>query len=410
MIATLVTGRKFDMDSMDWKRMTEQEFKALLKEIKPLDKVAMKEAEKRQLSLAKPPGSLGRLEDISVQMAGITGNVINRMDKTCIAIMCGDNGVVCQGVSSTPQSVTLAQTINFTKRITGVGSLAKHFGIDLLIVDMGINGDVPPPLLTKEIKGEEVGDGAGLRFVNKIVDRKLDRGTKDLSKELAMSREQVMQGIATGLEAAWQISRLGYHGFGIGEMGIGNTTTSAAILSALTGLPGEKTVGKGGGLTNEALLKKIDIVDQAILRNGLGLDKDGKVNVLDVLEKVGGFDVVAMVGAFIGAAIYRIPVVIDGYISAVAALAAVKLAPEAGAFMVASHASWEQGYSIAINELGLHPMFSLDMRLGEGSGCPFTFKVMEGACAAMSGMALFAQAEIDDDYLEEIRADSKNYF
>ncbi|MEG1584162.1 MAG: nicotinate-nucleotide--dimethylbenzimidazole phosphoribosyltransferase, partial [Anaerovorax sp.] len=339
------------MDFMDWEKMTEQELKKLLGEIKPLDQVAMAEAERRQLLLAKPPGSLGRLEDISIQIAGITGRVINDMDKTCIAIMSADNGVVSEGISSAPQGVTLAQTINFTRRITGVGSLAKHFGIDLLVVDMGINGEVPPALLTKEMKGVDAGDGAGLRFVNQVVDRKLGPGTKNLSKEPAMSPRQVLQGIATGIEAASQISAMGYHAFGVGEMGIGNTTTSAAVLSALTGLPGKSTVGKGGGITQEAFLKKIAMVDQAILRNGLGSDGCGKVDVLEVLGKVGGFDIVAMVGAFIGAAIYRIPVVIDGYISVVAALAAVRLAPEAGAFMVASHASWEQGYRIAIHEL-----------------------------------------------------------
>lgn len=200
--------------------------------------------------------------------------------------------------------------------------------------------------------------------------------------------------IMTGMEAALTIKRCGYHIFGVGEMGIGNTTTSACVLAALCGKNGEDVVGRGGGLNDRGLAKKKSIVDSATA----GLDSS---DVIDVLAKVGGFDICAMVGAFLGAAYYKLPVVIDGYISAVAALAAVRLAPNAADYMFGSHQSTEKGYLIAMDALGVKPFFNLGMRLGEGSGCPISFKIIEAACAAMNGMKTFAEASIDADYLEE---------
>ena len=358
-----------------------------IKESGDLYEDAVKEAEARQEVLAKPTGALGTLEDISIQLAGITGKVKNSMKHQAVVIMSADNGVVDEGVASAPQSVTLSQTINFTRHYTGVSSMAKYFGIDLLVVDTGVKMAIPSSLYSAEMTEEG-------RLTAKIVNRRIADGTRNLAKEPAMTDEEALRAIMTGIEAAKAIKDCGYDIFGVGEMGIGNTTTSACVLAALCGKTGEDVVGRGGGLNDEGLAKKIRIVDEA--------NKDlYPADVTDILAKVGGFDICAMTGAFLGAAYYRIPVVIDGYISAVAALCAYRLAPKAVNFMFGSHQSKEKGYLIAMDALGVKPYFNLGMRLGEGSGCPISFKIIETACAAMNGMATFAEGAIDADYLEE---------
>lgn len=356
-----------------------------------LDRSAVKEAQVRQEVLAKPTGALGTLEDISVQLAGITGKVKNSMKKQTVVIMSADNGVVEEGVASAPQSVTLSQTINFTRHYTGVSSMAEYFGIDLLVVDVGVKMKIPEALYVDGMTDSAAGT---LRLTDKIVNRRIADGTRNLAKGPAMTADEAARALMTGVEAAKAVKDCGYDIFGIGEMGIGNTTTSACVLAALCGKKGEDVVGRGGGLNDEGLAKKIGIVDEAIKN----LDP---ADVTDVLAKVGGFDICAMTGAFLGAAYYRIPVVIDGYISAVAALAAARLAPNAVNFMFGSHQSKEKGYVIAMEALGIKPYFNLGMRLGEGSGCPISFKIIETACAAMNGMATFAEGAIDADYLEE---------
>lgn len=368
----------------------EKELQNILEEVNKngvLYKEALAEATDRQMVLAKPTGALGLLEDISIKLAGITGNVKNDVKKQAVVIMSSDNGVCDEGVASAPQSVTLSQTINFTRRLTGVSSMAKYFDIDLLVVDMGVKLTIPESLYTDSmVEGE--------KLTGKIVKRSLGRGTKNLAQEPAMSREEAVKAMLTGIEAAKAIKECGYQVFGVGEMGIGNTTTSACILSALTGTTGKEVVGRGGGLNDEGLKKKVEIVDQAKERVS-GMD------VVDIIAQVGGFDIAAMVGAYIGAAYYRLPVVIDGYISAVAALAAYKIAPNVKNFMFGSHISKEPGYLIAMEALGIEPFFNLKMRLGEGSGCPISFKIIETACATMNGMATYDEGAIDADYLEE---------
>lgn len=348
---------------------------------------AVADAKERQKILAKPTGALGRLEDISVHMAGITGRVKNEIKKKAIVIMSADNGVVEEGVASAPQSVTLSQTINFTRGLTGVSSMAKHFGIDLLVIDMGVKLPIPDGLYTDSpVEGD--------RLTRKILRRSLGKGTRNLAVEPAMTREQALTAILEGVSAAEAVKACGYDILGIGEMGIGNTTTSSCVLAALTGSKAADVVGRGGGLGDEGLAKKVATVRKA----AAGCEGD---DVIDILAKVGGFDICAMTGAFLGAAYYRLPVVVDGYISCVAALAATKLAPNAVNFMFGSHLSKEQGYKIAAEAIGLTPYFDLGMRLGEGSGCPISFNIIETACAAMNGMATFEEGAIDADYLAE---------
>ena len=359
--------------------MTEQETRLarLLSEIAPLYDAPMRAARARQDALAKPPGSLGLLEEISIQLAGITGKVKNHVARTRIYVLAADNGVVCEGVSSAPQSVTRAQSINLTRGLTGASCLAKHFGDELTVVDMGIALPYTCP---------------------EIVDRSLGKGTKNIAAGPAMTREQAVQGILTGMELAAEAKRGGVQLLGVGEMGIGNTTTSSAALAALSGASVEAVSGRGGGLTDEAFLKKKRVIEQALAVNRPDAD-----DPIDVLHKVGGFDLCAMTGVFLGAAHERLPVVVDGFISIVAALCAARLCEAAKGFFFGSHVSYERGYQIAQRLLGLTPCLQLGMRLGEGSGCPLAFRVIEAACAVMDTMATFPEAAIDDGYLTEIR-------
>ena len=399
--------------------MKEQELFELADRICEPDQPAMQRAAARQLSLAKPPGSLGGLEDISVKMAGITGQVFNDIDKCCVAVFCADNGVAEEGVSSAPQSVTMAQTVNFTRRLTGVGTLAKSFNSELLIVDMGVK----EPIL------KELYDDVPLRDTHKIIDRRIRPGTWNLAKEPAMTRDEALRCIGTGIEMAKAMADGGYDIIGIGEMGIGNTTTSSAILSAITGEDSDVTCGKGGGLNDAGFMRKKEIVDavsakyrgvggllaaakDAPSQNATAIENtaskaspndDARKHILTILSEMGGFDICAMTGAFIGAASCRLPVVVDGYISVVAALAASIIAPKSAGYMFASHKSYEKGYQLAMEILGLKPFLALDMRLGEGSGCPIAFEIIRGACDVMKNMATFEEAAINDDYLEEIR-------
>lgn len=355
----------------------QQELQNRIRKIASPDGAAMAAAEARQAMLAKPPGSLGMLETVAVRMAGITGGDF-RGGKTRIYVLAADNGVCAEGVSSAPQSVTLSQAINLTKGVTGASSIAKHFGDELAVVDVGIAADYDCP---------------------EILNRSIAKGTKNFAKEPAMTREQALRGVLCGMELADAAKKDGVFLLGVGEMGIGNTTTSSAVLAALTGMPVEAVTGRGGGLTETAFLKK-----KAVIEEALALHKPDKNDVIGVLSKVGGFDLCAMTGVFLGAAQNRIGAVIDGFISTVAALCAARLCPTAKEYFFPSHGSAERGGSIADEALGLSPFLQLGMRLGEGSGCPLAFRIIEAALAAHCGMATFSQAQIDDGYLMPIRA------
>lgn len=358
--------------------MTESELTALLRQITPPDAAAMDCARRRQAELAKPPGSLGKLEDYAVRLAGITGKDRPTMEKCRILVFAADNGVVAEGVSSAPPSVTLAQAINMTRHTTGMSAMAQHFGDEIRVTDVGIDTD---------------------RHFSGILDRKIRRATGNIAREPALTRQQALDAIAVGVALAREAAEDGVTAVGIGEMGIGNTTTSAAVLAALTGSPVEAVSGRGGGLTDAGFARK-----KAVLRQALNLHHPDPSDPVGVLAAVGGLDLAAMTGAFLGCAAARLPAVVDGYISIVAALCAVRLCPAAREYLFLSHASYEPGYRLAAAELGLEPSLLLGMRLGEGSGCPVFFRVLEAACAAMNDMATFAEAEIQDDYLDPIRA------
>ena len=346
--------------------------------IEPLDEAAMTAARERQAQLAKPPGSLGRLEELSIQLAGITGKVHNRIEKKHLMVFAADNGVVAEGVSSAPQSVTLMQTINLTRHKTGASTLCKHFGCGITVCDVGVNAEIREP---------------------KVLNRKIAFGTGNILHGPAMTRQQCIQAIRTGFELAQNTDA---DVIGVGEMGIGNTTTSSAVLSVLLDADVEAVTGRGGGITDQSFLRKKQVIKDAI-----AINQPDKTDVIDVLAKVGGFDIAAMCGAFLGCAEKRCPVVIDGFISAVAALCAYTLCPNAVRYFIPSHASYEIGYKLAMDAMGLQPLFLLGMRLGEGSGCPLAFEVLSAACSIINDMATFDQAGIDDGYLDEIRQGDK---
>lgn len=352
----------------------QKELDALVRAVAPLDRGAMTAAEEYQARLAKPPGSLGRLEEISIQLAGITGRVHNALNKKQLLVFAADNGVVAEGVSSAPQSVTKQQTINLMRGKTGAAVLAKHFGYGLTVCDVGVNADI---------------------YESTVLNRKIAYGTQNICTGPAMTREQTLQAILTGAEIARTVDA---DVIGVGEMGIGNTTTSSAVLAVLLGADVEAVTGRGGGITEESFRKK-----KAVIRTAIEVNRPDRDDVVGVLSKVGGFDLAAMCGAFLGAAAARRPAVIDGLISAAAALCAVRLCPNVRGYLVPSHASFEIGYRLAMEAMDLHPLFDLGMRLGEGSGCPLAFQVLDAACAVINDMATFDEAGINDDYLDEIR-------
>lgn len=352
----------------------QEKIEALVRAVQPLDQKAMLAAEAHQARLAKPPGSLGRLEELSVQLAGITGKVHNELPRKQLLVFAADNGVVAEGVSSAPQSVTMQQTINLTRGKTGAAVLAKRFGCGLTVCDVGVNADI---------------------CESAVLNRKIAYGTQNICAGPAMTREQALQAILTGAAVAENIDA---DVVGIGEMGIGNTTTSSAVLGVLLGADVDKVTGRGGGITEESFRKK-----KAVIRTAIAVNRPNRNDVIDVLAKVGGFDLAAMCGAFLGAAASRRAAVIDGFISAVAALCAVRLCPLVRGYLIPSHASFEIGYRLAMEEMTLRPLFDLGMRLGEGSGCPLAFQVLDAACAVMNNMASFDEAGINDDYLDEIR-------
>ena len=352
----------------------EKKLQGILNQIEPLNREAMDRAAARQAQLAKPPGSLGRLEEFSVQLAGIFGCEHPTVERKQLLVFASDNGIVEEGVSSAPQSVTLQQTINLTRAKTGASVLARHFGSAITVCDVGV--------------AAEIRDA-------RVLNRKIAFGTKNMLHEPAATREQMLQAILTGAEV---VEATPADVYGVGEMGIGNTTTSSAVLAALLGVDAEAVTGRGGCITDESFEKK-----KWVIQRSIALHRPDADDAVDVLSKVGGFDLGAMCGAFLGAAAARRPVVIDGFISAVAALCAMRLCPAVRDYLIPSHASCEVGYRLAMEAMDLRPIFLLDMRLGEGSGCPLTFQVLEAACTVLNEMATFAEAGIDDEYLDEIR-------
>lgn len=348
--------------------------------ITSIDKETQKNAMDYIDGLIKPIGSLGKLETIAAQIAGITGKAKgNAMKKRCIVAMCADNGVYEEGVAVAPQEVTVLMAKAMAACGSGMTVMAKEAGAEYLLVDVGIKCNEP---------------------IDGVVNKKIAMGTANFAKGPAMTREQCIQGIETGIEIVKDLKAQGYDLIGTGELGMGNTSSSSCVLVALTDVSLDEAVGKGAGLTDEMHQHKKDV-----LRKALELNQPDKNDPIDVISKVGGFDIAGLVGVYLGAAFCKLPVVVDGFISAAAALAAVKICPVVSEYMITSHCSAEPGFTAMMDALGKKPMLMLDMRLGEGSGCPIAFHVIDSALAMVNDMATFADATIDSSEFVDIRED-----
>ncbi|MDQ7029528.1 MAG: nicotinate-nucleotide--dimethylbenzimidazole phosphoribosyltransferase [Ardenticatenia bacterium] len=344
---------------------------SLIARIGGLDASAMAAARARQDTLTKPPGSLGRLEHLSTLVAGITGHVRPRLHHKVIVTMAGDHGVVAEGVSAYPQEVTAQMVLNFLRGGAAINVLARHVGARVVVVDMGVATD--------------------LDDVDGLVHCKVGHGTANIARGPAMSREQAEQALLAGAAVVETEADTGLDILGVGEMGIGNTTPAAAVAAAITGRPPGEIVGRGTGVDDATLARKVAAVQRA-----LAVNRPDPYDGLDVLTKVGGFEIGGMAGAMLAAAARRVPVVVDGFISTAAALIAVTLAPQVRPFLIASHRSREKGHHIMLDWLGAEPVLDLEMRLGEGTGSALAIGVIEAACQVLDEMATFAEAGVSE--------------
>ena len=368
-----------------------------IKKIKPLDKNRMEEKEKELNSLLKTPKGLGKLEKLAIRLEGIDKNY--KPDKKMVLVMAADNGVEQEKVSKSKRVITQYVVEAMLNGKSSINALGMVYNADIKVVDLGIDE-------SSDIKNK-------INFKG-IIDKKImEFGTNNISKEAAMTYEQAVKAIETGIEMVDEFVKDGYNLFATGEMGIGNTTTSSAILKVLTDLPIDEIVGYGSGIDDKTLEHKKNVIKKAIQVNGLldffeksknakgkkkirkeqgNMDFESKINfenfkteesqksIINVLAKVGGLDIAGMAGTYLGCAKNRVPVVIDGFISAVSALIAYKICPVSREFMIASHLSEEPGMKYIMKELNLEPMLFMNMKLGEGTGAVMMFPVIEGAC------------------------------
>lgn len=368
-----------------------------IKKIKPLDKNRMEEKEKELNSLLKTPKGLGKLEKLAIRLEGIDKNY--KPDKKMVLVMAADNGVEQEKVSKSKRVITQYVVEAMLNGKSSINALGMVYNADIKVVDLGIDK-------SSDIKNK-------INFKG-IIDKKImEFGTNNISKEAAMTYEQAVKAIETGIETVDEFVKDGYNLFATGEMGIGNTTTSSAILKVLTDSPIDEIVGYGSGIDDKTLEHKKNVIKKAIQVNGLldffeksknvegkkkirkeqgNMDFKSKINfenfkteesqksIINVLAKVGGLDIAGMAGTYLGCAKNRVPVVIDGFISAVSALIAYKICPVSREFMIASHLSEEPGMKYIMKELNLEPMLFMNMKLGEGTGAVMMFPVIEGAC------------------------------
>jgi nicotinate-nucleotide--dimethylbenzimidazole phosphoribosyltransferase len=339
--------------------------------IKPLDKESMAEARARQDKLTKPAGSLGRLEELSIQIAGIEGKARPGIENKAMITMAGDHGVVDEKVGNWPREVTAQMVENFLRGGAGINVLARQAGARIVFVDMGVASDLKPS--------------------PQLIVRKIGYGTKNMCLGPAMTKEQAIKAVEAGIEIVSSESDKGLDIVGTGDMGIGNTTASSAIFAAMTGKPVEEVTGRGTGLNDEQLVHKIDVIKRALLVN-----KPDPAKPLDVLAKVGGFEIGGLAGVMLGAAAKHIPIVIDGFISGAAALIAMALEPRLKDYIIAAHVSAEAGHAAMLKHIGLKPLLSLDMRLGEGTGAALGIFIVEAAIRTLNEMATFTEAGVSE--------------
>lgn len=346
------------------------DLKDMVQGIRPLGDDYLEEAQRRLDNLTKPPGSLGKLEAIARRYAAIRETVDPSITKKVIVAFAGDHGIVAKGVSAYPREVTVQMVLNMLAGGAAVNVLARHVGAEVTVVDIGVDFEFEPH--------------EGLTV------RKVSRGTRDFTEGPAMSYDEALRAMEIGVELAGEYARAGVDIIGTGEMGIGNTTPSTAILSVLSGIPVRGITGRGTGIDDQTLNNKIMLIEK-----GITVNRPDSCDPVDVLAKVGGFEIGGIAGLIIGAAYHRIPVVVDGFISSSGALIAVSMNRTINDYLFYSHLSAEAGHRAMLETLGQEPIMDLDMRLGEGTGSAIAMSVIEGAIKIMTGMATFESAGVE---------------
>ncbi|MEW6400515.1 MAG: nicotinate-nucleotide--dimethylbenzimidazole phosphoribosyltransferase [Chloroflexota bacterium] len=344
----------------------------IIKQIQPLDQAAMQSAQARQDTLTKPRGSLGILEEVSIRLAGITGNPFPSVERKSVIVMAGDHGVALEGVSAYPAEVTPQMVLNFLHGGAAINVLARQAGANVVVVDMGVASEIP--------------DASG-----KLIRRKIGLGTANLAKGPAMTRAQAAEAIQCGIEIVEAEIARSVDILATGDMGIGNTTPSAAIACALMNEAPQNIAGRGTGVDDEGLRRKISVIQCA-----LDVNKPDAKDGLDVLAKIGGFEIGGLAGVMLGAAAHRKPVLVDGFISTAAAMIAATLVPAARDYMIAAHASQERGHRLMLEWLGLRPLLDMNLRLGEGTGAALAFHLVDAATRILREMATFDEAGVSD--------------
>ncbi len=334
----------------------------------PLDAAAMQAARERQSQLTKPPGSLGRLEQLSVQVAGIQGTARPDVSRKALFVMAGDHGVVAEGVTAFPQDVTWQMVANFAAGGAAINVLGRHLGAKVIVVDVGVVREAPV-------------NGA-------VLVKKIARGTQNLAVGPAMSRSEAERALEVGLET-FAAETMPPQLVGVGDMGIGNTTAAAAVIAAFTGRSPAEVTGRGTGIDDAQLAHKAEVIARA-----LAVNQPDRRDARDVLAKVGGFEIGAMAGVMLAAAAHRVPVMVDGVIAGAAALVAAGLAPQVRDYLIAGHLSVEPGHTAALAHLGLVPLLDLGLRLGEGTGGALAMHLVEAAVRTLNEMATFAEAGV----------------
>lgn len=345
--------------------------KEIVDSIQPPDRSLLTQAQARLDRLTKPLGSLGRLEELAAQYVMITGEMKPNVPRGAVVTFAADHGVTSEGVSAYPSAVTPQMVLNFLRGGAGVNVLARHVGVEVRVVDIGVAHD--------------------FGVVPGLIHRKIMRGTKNFLVEPAMSREQAERSILVGIELATEAVQQGIGLIGTGDMGIGNTTASAAITSALTDRPVAEVTGRGTGIDDATHERKVSVIRQA-----LALRRPDRADALDVLAKVGGLEIGGLAGLILGAAAARVPVVLDGFIAGAAALVAVGLQPLCREYLIASHRSVERGHQAILDHLSLKPLFDLDLRLGEGTGACLGMSLVFAAIKILTEMATFGEAGVSE--------------
>ena len=342
----------------------------IIKQIQPLDKAAMQSALARQNMLTKPQGSLGRLEELSIQLAGMMANPLPSVERKAVIVMAGDHGVALDGVSAYPPEVTSQMVLNFLHGGAAINVLARQAGARVVVVDMGV--------------ASEIEDASG-----KLLRRRVGPGTANLAKGPAMTRAQAEESIQSGIEIAEAEIAQGVDILATGDMGIGNTTPSAAIAACILGHAPSEIVGRGTGVDESGLVRKIHAVV-----SGLKVNKPNPADGLDVLAKVGGFEIGALAGLIIGAAANRKPVIVDGFIATAGAMIAYSLEPFVRDYLICAHQSVEPGHGALLAKLQCRPLLDLNLRLGEGTGAALAMNLVDAAVAILTEVATFAEAGV----------------